>query len=483
MTRRFPVATVLIVLGTVSYSILRFNQEDVEIKEYLNSAATKELFRARADLTLKNCLSLGFDEDLCGRLGKVIDAKTPIHPLDYQDKLAKESAGDRFKSEIPVDDIRFLFQLLFKDKTWLDRAKEFQQQPEYAKFLQAREAFKNETGQRHRKHARLSGLNINFRSLIEAQLTHAGWLHLIGNMVFFLLLAIPAEERLGSLALLGVYLAGGFIGLSLHILTDVDPTQSLLGASANVSSIAGVFLALFWNVKMRIWLSAFFMWNKVVFIPTRVFIPVFIVSHDVVGTLAQTGQVAHLAHLGGMVAGVLSGVFWIYRHPLEGGAVFPFENDLLQAGRASEKPSARLQKAHEVLFYHHDNVEAQDILLETILSAEKNTWADLSKLKRKILKMHFSKVFKRYLGTVPSTFCLWMTKIPVDWPLNELATGVDLEALHAAIVEAENQERVELAVRLLRLLEGFAHSESNRQKIRQRITALHNRSPHGRLVS
>ncbi len=475
MTRRFPVVTVLILIGTVGYSLLRLDEEGIEIKEYLNSEATKELFRARAELTLNNCSALRIDDDLCQRLNKAIDLKTSVHPLEYQDKIEQEVRGGRFKREISGASLQVLLEALFKDELWLDRANEFKHLPEYSKFLLAREAFKRDILQRHKSHARLSGLNFNLRSLVEAQLTHAGWLHLIGNMIFFLLLAIPVEERLGSLGLFAVYVVGGFFGLSLQILTYTDPTQSLLGASANVSAIAGAFLALFWNVKMRVWLSAFFIWNKVVLIPTRLFIPVFVVSHDIIGTLAKTGQVAHLAHLGGLFIGLAAGWFWTRQRPLNGGAIFPFEVQLLQAGRINNNSKAQLLNAHEVLFYHHDNHEAQDILLETLLGSEKSTWVDLSPVERKILKMHFSKIFNRHLTADVDTFCTWMSAIPSDWPLTELTTGLNLESLHAAIQEAEAKQQIELTVRLLRLLEAFSHSELSRQKIHQRILILQNR--------
>src|SRR5262245_20663391 len=66
--------------------------------------------------------------------------------------------------------------------------------------------------------------------LITYAFLHAGWMHLIGNMIFLWVFGPNVEDRLGRVGFVCFYLAGAVgSGLS-HIATSSDPVIGASGA-------------------------------------------------------------------------------------------------------------------------------------------------------------------------------------------------------------------------------------------------------------
>lgn len=85
-------------------------------------------------------------------------------------------------------------------------------------------------------------------SMFTHTLAHAGWGHLIGNMLFFLAMGPILERVLGARRFLLVYVAGALLS-ALAVLVFLSPLGPegeavvYLGASAAVSSVMGGVLA------------------------------------------------------------------------------------------------------------------------------------------------------------------------------------------------------------------------------------------------
>lgn len=85
-------------------------------------------------------------------------------------------------------------------------------------------------------------------SMFTHTLAHAGWSHLIGNMLFFLVMGPILERALGARRFLLVYAAGALLS-ALAVLIFLNPLGPAgeavvyLGASAAVSSVMGGVLA------------------------------------------------------------------------------------------------------------------------------------------------------------------------------------------------------------------------------------------------
>jgi membrane associated rhomboid family serine protease len=146
-------------------------------------------------------------------------------------------------------------------------------------------------------------------SVLTSMFLHAGWLHLLGNMLFLFVFGNNVEERLGHLRFLLFYLAGGAIAAYGFALADPGSAVPMVGASGAVSAVLGAYLAL-WP-RARVWSL----------VPVLFFIPLRLPAWLVLGlwfvlqyvyaagyATSGAGGVAYLAHVLGFVFGFLVGL-------------------------------------------------------------------------------------------------------------------------------------------------------------------------------
>ncbi len=74
-------------------------------------------------------------------------------------------------------------------------------------------------------------------TMVTSQFLHAGWLHLLSNMVVLLFLGKKLEERIGSLRFLTFYLASGIAGNIVYAAFHLSSHQPVLGASGAVTGV------------------------------------------------------------------------------------------------------------------------------------------------------------------------------------------------------------------------------------------------------
>lgn len=147
---------------------------------------------------------------------------------------------------------------------------------------------------------------------------HAGFLHLAFNMLMLFFFGPAVEQRLGGPAFLRYYLACGLGGPVLAFaMSLVMPVAPFVGASAAVFGVALAF-AFYWpDARVFIFPLPFP-------VPVK-FLVGFLVVMDLVPLVFGVNDgVAHLAHLGGLLAGFLylRGSAWLHRgtEPADGGA-------------------------------------------------------------------------------------------------------------------------------------------------------------------
>lgn len=154
-------------------------------------------------------------------------------------------------------------------------------------------------------------------TLFTSMFLHGGWLHLIVNMWYLLVLAPHVEERSGSpSAFLLFYLACGLGAAAAQI--AIDPTSMIpnLGASGAIAGLLGAYVVL--SPRIRILLLF-----PIYFIPVPLRIPAAQVAVawfavQVLGGLLELlgrgGEIAYGAHVGGFVTGVsLSLLYVLYQ--------------------------------------------------------------------------------------------------------------------------------------------------------------------------
>lgn len=145
-------------------------------------------------------------------------------------------------------------------------------------------------------------------TLFSSMFLHAGWAHILGNMVFLFVFGLHVERSMGPVRFLVFYLLCGLGANALEILTAVDSNLPGLGASGAISGVLAAYLVLYPASHVRTLIPlGFFFWTAR--IPAWVFIGVWFLMQILFGlasisTVSQ-GGVAYAAHVGGFVSGLL----------------------------------------------------------------------------------------------------------------------------------------------------------------------------------
>lgn len=141
---------------------------------------------------------------------------------------------------------------------------------------------------------------------LTSMFMHAGWLHLISNLLFLYLSGPYIEDRWGRVMFAVFYLAGGLVAAGIYVLRYPDLEDPLIGASGAIAAVMGAFLVRFWSTKIKL-LMFFLLTPRVVDLPAWLMLPLWLLREiffeQAVQMGAQTGT-AHLAHIGGFLFGV-----------------------------------------------------------------------------------------------------------------------------------------------------------------------------------
>lgn len=165
---------------------------------------------------------------------------------------------------------------------------------------------------------------------ITYQFMHAGWIHLIGNMLMFLIFAAAVETSIGALGLGLLTLISGMAGAWMFLLLSPASLAPMIGASGALSGVMAFYAA--FEKKKRV--SFFYFVSPLpgyfgfIYLPTWIIFPLCFLS-DVVGYLSTPVEIgsgiAYSAHIGGMLFGAGLGfalryfrknlwVQWFFQH-------------------------------------------------------------------------------------------------------------------------------------------------------------------------
>jgi len=94
---------------------------------------------------------------------------------------------------------------------------------------------------------------------ITSSFVHAGWFHLIGNMLFLLVFGDNVEDAFGPLPFIALYLVGGFVGDAWYVSSNAASMIPAVGASGCISAVAGAYGVLFFanTIGVRLMLFVF----------------------------------------------------------------------------------------------------------------------------------------------------------------------------------------------------------------------------------
>jgi membrane associated rhomboid family serine protease len=154
-------------------------------------------------------------------------------------------------------------------------------------------------------------------SLFQAMFLHAGWFHLLGNMLYLWIFGDNVEDRLGRFRYLLFYLAGGLAASGLQLAMGPNSTVPNLGASGAIAAVLGAYLVFYPRARVLVFGFPLFLFP----LPAVVVLGFWFVLQlfngvASVGTQVN-GGVAYWAHVGGFVFGLA--VAWLFfRRPRYG---------------------------------------------------------------------------------------------------------------------------------------------------------------------
>ena len=147
-------------------------------------------------------------------------------------------------------------------------------------------------------------------TILTAMFMHAGWLHIIGNMVFLWAFGPEVEDAMGPLWYLPFYLLSGLAASLAQIALAPASTVPNLGASGAIAGVMGAFLVTYPRDRIRtVLLLGWF--TRITFIPAALLIGLWFVIQlfSQVGAVANAqsgGGVAYAAHVGGFIFGAVT---------------------------------------------------------------------------------------------------------------------------------------------------------------------------------
>jgi membrane associated rhomboid family serine protease len=172
-------------------------------------------------------------------------------------------------------------------------------------------------------------------AVLTSMFTHAGWLHIGGNMLFLWIFGNNVEDAIGRVRYALFYLAAGVVAtasqafVTLAFGTPLDARIPNIGASGAIAGVLGAYFVLYPRARVRS-IVFIFLFFALLDVPAVAFLGIWFLLQlwdGGFGLLAPAagGGVAFFAHVGGFLFGVLLAWLrfrrvphWAVRPPLGG---------------------------------------------------------------------------------------------------------------------------------------------------------------------
>ena len=143
-------------------------------------------------------------------------------------------------------------------------------------------------------------------AVVISTFLHAGFLHIIGNMLFLWVFGNNIEDYLGRVRFLIFYLVGGIAASFAHILTHASSVLPTVGASGAVAAVMGAYLVLYPKARVNVLVPIFFFFSVIQMSAIAV-LGLWFVYQFFIGLQEASGNtaVAWMAHVGGFAYGVV----------------------------------------------------------------------------------------------------------------------------------------------------------------------------------
>ncbi|MFL5680538.1 MAG: rhomboid family intramembrane serine protease [Chloroflexota bacterium] len=155
--------------------------------------------------------------------------------------------------------------------------------------------------------------------IVTSMFLHAGWIHLLGNMLYLWIFGNNVEDRLGRPLFLLFYLLGGVAAVAAQVAISPGSTLPLIGASGAIAATLGAYLVIYPRARILslVFLGFFY---QLIEVPALLVLGFWFVLQLIdgaasLGASSAQGGVAFFAHIGGFAAGALAGLIVRGRGP------------------------------------------------------------------------------------------------------------------------------------------------------------------------
>ena len=188
---------------------------------------------------------------------------------------------------------------------------------------------------------------VGFEGLVTSMFLHAGLMHLAGNMLFLWIFGDNLEDTMGHFGFAMFYLASGLGAVALQIAVAPMSEVPMIGASGAIAGVMGGYLLLFPRARVDVLVIIVIIF-KVFPLPAWIMLALWFALQVLGGAVnpVDGGGVAHWAHAGGFIAGLVFTVpvwlraggpaFWTrtHGHPDHPGAEYRMvRSSVPKAGR------------------------------------------------------------------------------------------------------------------------------------------------------
>ena len=143
-------------------------------------------------------------------------------------------------------------------------------------------------------------------TVISSMFLHAGWMHVLGNMLFLWIFGDNLEDEMGHRGFLLFYLLAGLAAAFAQTAMDPASPVPMVGASGAIAGVMGGYLLLFPKARVDV-LFIFIIFFRIFPIPAWIVLGVWFAIQLFSGLSVPSdmGGVAYWAHAGGFAGGLV----------------------------------------------------------------------------------------------------------------------------------------------------------------------------------
>ena len=143
-------------------------------------------------------------------------------------------------------------------------------------------------------------------TLLTSTFLHAGWLHLLSNLLYLTVFGLPVEHRVGSARFSLLYVVSAVVGSLSYLVAQPTSQTPAVGASGAIAGVIAAHLVLYPGATLGSVAPVLFL-SVVESTPTLLLLLLWLATQvfSSVASLTTSTGIAWWAHVGGFVAGLV----------------------------------------------------------------------------------------------------------------------------------------------------------------------------------